>query len=210
MESKEQAGIRFVCHECDALQHVRDIEPGNVATCVCCGSTLFKNPVGGVEKSLALIMASMILFIVANLYPIMTLNIEGIERNATLTDSALIFIKLGRPELAVTVWFTSVFIPGFIISGLLYVLLSIRYELALPYTKPVLVWMTRLYPWDMVDVFFIGILVTLIKLVKLADVLLETGFYAYFVLIIIYAAARSSIEPHYLWECLSKQGGKRQ
>ena len=97
MESKEQAGIRFVCHECDALQYVRGVEPGNVATCICCGSTLFKYPAGGVDKPLALIVASMILFVVANLYPIMTLNIAGIERDATLTDSALIFLELGRP-----------------------------------------------------------------------------------------------------------------
>lgn len=210
MESKEQAGNLFVCHECDALQTIKVIEPGNVAACVCCGSTLFKNPVDGVEKPLALIVASMIFFIVANLYPIITLNIAGIERAATLTESALIFLKLGRPELAVTVWFCCVFLPGFIISGLLYVLLSIRYELGLPYAKPVLAWIIRLYPWEMVDVYYLGILVVLVKLVAMADVLLDTGFYAYSILIFVYAAAASLIEPHFLWECLSKQDSKPQ
>jgi paraquat-inducible protein A len=201
----------FVCHECDALQNVSAIKPGNVATCVCCGSTLFRNPVNGVEKPLALILASMMLYLVANIYPIMTINIAGIERAATLTDSAMIFLDLGSPELAATVWIPSVLIPGFIIFGLLYMLLSIRYDLGLPYTKPTLVWVSRFLPFSMMDVFLLGVLVALVKLVALADVLLGPGFYAFLALIFTYAAATASLEPHVLWECLDEQsGGQRE
>jgi paraquat-inducible protein A len=140
----------------------------------------------------------------------MTLNIAGIERAATLTDSAMIFIELGSPELAATVWLPSVFIPGFIIFGLFYVLLSIHYGLDWLYTKPILVWVSRLQPWGMMDVFLLGVLVALVKLVALADVLLGTGFYAFVVLIFVYAAATASLEPHLLWECLDKQANKHQ
>lgn len=208
MEVNEQANMLFVCHECDALQNVSAIKPGNVATCVCCGSSLFKNPVSGIEKPLALVIASMILFIVANIYPIMTLNIAGIERDTTLTGSALIFLQQGSPELAATVWLPSVFIPGFILFGLFYVLLSIRYNLGWSYTKPILVWVSRLLPWAMMDVFLLGVLVALVKLVALADVFLGIGFYAFVVLIFVYAAAISSLEPHVLWEALDKQANQ--
>jgi uncharacterized paraquat-inducible protein A len=60
----EQHNMLFVCHECDALQNVTGIMPGNVASCVCCGTTLLKSPVSGIEKPLALAIASMILFLV--------------------------------------------------------------------------------------------------------------------------------------------------
>jgi uncharacterized paraquat-inducible protein A len=60
----EQRSTLFVCHECDALQNVSTIKPGNVASCVCCGSTLFKNPVEGIEKPLAFVIAAIILFFV--------------------------------------------------------------------------------------------------------------------------------------------------
>ena len=204
MEITKQNRILFVCHECDALQYVSRIKPGNAASCVCCGSILFKRPVGGIEKPLALIISAAILFLVANIYPIMTINIAGIERAATLTDSAMIFIELGSPELATAVWIPSVLIPGVIISGLLYVLLSIRFNLGWPYTKPMLVWVSRLLPWGMMDVFLLGVLVALVKLVALADVLLGPGFYAFIALIFAYAAATASLEPHLLWECLDK------
>ena len=204
-DAAAQQGTLFICHECDALQRVPAIQPGNVASCACCGSTLFRNPPGGIEIPLALFISALILFLIANAYPIMKLDIAGIERATTLTGSALVFIDEGNPGLALIVWLSSVFIPGFIIVGLIYVLLSIRYALDWPFTKPVLRWVSRMLPWGMMDVFLLGILVSLVKLSALADIVLGTGFYAFAVLIVLYAAASSWLEPHQLWEQLDRQ-----
>ena len=167
----EENHLLYICHECDALHNVSNVEPGTKAICVCCGTTLFKNPVNAIDKPLALVISSLILFLIANIYPIMSLNIAGIERAATLTDSALIFLELGSPDLAVTVWLLSVFIPGVV----------------------------------MIDVFLLGVLVALVKLVALADILLGSGFYALVLLIFSYAATSSSFEPHVLWQRLSNE-----
>lgn len=205
MEAAEHPDILFICHECDALQKVPAMEPGNVATCLCCGSTLFRCPRGGTEAPLALFISSLILFLIANIYPIMKLEIAGIERETTLIGSALIFIHEGYPGLAVIVGLSSVLIPGFIILGLVYILLSIHHQLDWPFTKPVLLWVSRMLPWGMMDVFLLGILVSLVKLSALADIVLGPGFYAFAVLIVLYAAAISSLEPHFLWEQLDRR-----
>jgi len=204
MQITDQPHGLFVCHECDALQNISGIQPGNVATCVCCGSTLFRNPNGGVERPLALIIASAILFLVANIYPIMQIKIAGIEMSATLTGSAVVFFDFGNPVLAAAVWIPVVFIPGVIIFGLLYVLSSIHFNMGLPYTKPILIFASRVLPFGMMDVFLLGVLVALVKLVALADVLLGAGFYAFVVLIFAFAAAIGSLELHELWESLDK------
>ncbi|MFV1985275.1 MAG: paraquat-inducible protein A, partial [Thiohalomonadales bacterium] len=199
MQVLTQSERSYVCPHCDALQTVPEFKPGYITSCVSCGSTLFKSPVNGIEKSLALVITSIILFIVANSYPIMSLNIAGNESNATLTDSALIFVEQGNSILAATVWLPTVLIPGAIIFGLFYILVSIYYDLRWPYTKFILVWVSRLLPWGMMDVFFLGILVALVKLVALADVLLGTGFYAFLALIFTYAATIATLEPYLLW-----------
>ena len=199
----------FVCHECDAFQSISAIQPGNVAVCVCCGSTLFRNPKGGVERPLALILASAILFLVANIYPIMKIKIAGIEQSATLTGSARVFLELGNPALAAGVWVPSVLIPGLIILGLLYILCSIRFNVGFPYTKAILVLVSRFLPFGMMDVFLLGVLVALVKLVALADVLLGAGFYAFVALIFVFAAATASLEVHQLWESLDKQSDEQ-
>ncbi|MFV2059831.1 MAG: paraquat-inducible protein A [Gammaproteobacteria bacterium] len=199
MRLTNQSQHTFICVHCDTLQTVPKIEPGYVSSCICCGNILFKNPINGIEKPLALIITSIILFIIANSYPIMSLSIAGNENDVTLTDSALIFAERGNPILAALVWLPSVLIPGIIIFGLFYILVSIYYDLEFPYTKPILVWLSRLLPWGMMDVFFLAILVALVKLVALADVLLDTGFYAFLALIITYAATIASLEPYLLW-----------
>jgi paraquat-inducible protein A len=205
METVEQSGILFVCHECDALQKVPAVEPGHDATCVRCNSRLFRNPRGGIDKPLALVMASLMIFIVANVHPIMTLDILGVKLNTTITGAAYVFMMSGSPELAAIVWLPSVLLPGLILLGLFYVLFSIRFQKNWRYTKPVLVWISRLLPWGMMDVFLLGVLVSLVKLVGLADVVIDMGFYAFALVVVLYAATIASLEPHTLWESLKDQ-----
>ncbi len=192
----------MACHECDALQNVARIPLGNVALCACCGERLFKNPRSAIEKPLALLFACAILLVVANIYPVMWLSIAGIERHTTLTESALIFYDLGNPELALVVWFTSVILPAFCVFSLLYILFSIHLKRRWPFTRILLVWVSRLLPWGMMDVFLLAILVALVKLISLAEVVLGLGFSAFVALVLSYAAAVSSIEMHILWDRL--------
>ena len=204
-----QPGILFVCHECDALQKVPAVEPGHDADCVRCKSHLFRNPRGGIDKPLALVISALMIFVVANLNPIMTLDILGVKLNTTITGAAYTFMRSGSPELAAIVWLPSVLLPGLILLGLFYVLFSIRFEMNWRYTKPVLVWISRLLPWGMMDVFLLGILVSLVKLVGLAEVVIDMGFYAFFLLVVLYAATIASLEPHTLWEALKDKKGNQ-
>ena len=57
--------------------------------------------------------------------------------------------------------------------------------------------------------FLLGILVSLFKLVGLADVVIDMGFYAFFLLVILYAATIASLEPHTLWEALKDKKGNQ-
>lgn len=201
---KENDNLLMACHECDALQNVAHVPQGNVVLCICCGERLFKNSHSAIEKPLALIFACVILFVVANIYPVMWLSIAGIERETTLTESALIFYDLGSPALALVVWLSSVILPAFCVFSLFYILLSIHFKRNWRFTRRLLVWVSRLLPWGMMDVFLLAILVALVKLVSLADVVLGVGFSAFVALVLCYAAAISSIETHMLWDRLDK------
>ncbi|VAW57863.1 Paraquat-inducible protein A [hydrothermal vent metagenome] len=200
----EQNNHLIICHACDALQKTANAQAGYVVNCVCCGIRLYRQPKGGLDRPLALTLGSFLLFIIANIYPVITLNIAGIESNTTLTGSALIFIQQGRIDLAAVVWLSSVLIPGLSIMGLLYVLLSVRYKRNWPYLRWALAWVSRLLPWGMMDVFFLGVLVALVKLASLAEIILGPGFVALVCLTGVYAAAISSLELHLLWGCIDR------
>ena len=194
----------MACHECDTLQNIAHIPKGNIALCICCGQRLFKNSRSPIEKPLALIIACVILFFVANVFPLMRLNIAGIETHATLTKAAHIFFEFGNPELALMVWFTSVIVPAFCVFSLFYILLSLHLKQRWRFTRLLLAWVSRLLPWGMMDVFLLAILVALVKLVALAEIILGLGFSAFVALVLCYAAAISSIEMHILWDKLDK------
>lgn len=205
MNSSGQAETLFVCHECDAIQQVYNVRQGYATYCACCGAHLFTHPKGGIDTPLALIIASMITFIIANFYPLMTLSIAGVSHTTTLFAASLTFIDKGEPVLALLVFCTVFIVPVIMMSAVLYVLLSIRFDLKLPFTKSVLVWVSRIQPWGMMDVFLLGIIVSFVKLVSDGDVIFGIGFYAFASLIILYAGAMATLEPYLLWQHLDEK-----
>ena len=190
----------IVCHECDALQQVKRLPPGAVARCICCGARLYGNPKGGLDVPLALVISTLVTFLIANAYPLMTIKIAGLSQGTTLSGASWALHQAGMGGLGLVVWLVSVVFPGLLICLTLYVLLSLRFSLRLPHVRTLLTWISRLSPWGMLDVFMLGILVSLVKLAGMADVVIGLGLYAFTALIFLFAATAAKLEPHLLWE----------
>jgi paraquat-inducible protein A len=171
-----------------------------VARCTCCGGRLFGNPRGGLDVPLGLMSAALLLYLIANLYPLLTLEVQGQHHTTTLSGASLSLYRADMGLLAAVVWVTSVIMPGLIIGISLYVLGALRLRLRLPGLRSLLAIVTRLNPWGMMDVFMLGVVVALVKLVGLASVVPGPGLYAFAGLIVIFAAAATRFEPHLLWE----------
>lgn len=200
--SEQQHSNLIACHECDALQQVSNLAPGAVAHCHCCNARLYGNPKGGLDVPLALVLSTLIMFLIANAFPLMTLKIAGLSQGTTLSGASWALYKAGMWELGLVVWLVSVVFPGLLIALNLYVLLALRFSLRLPALRSLLVAISRLSPWGMLDVFMLGILVSLVKLSGMADVVLGIGLYAFTALIFLFAASASRLEPHLLWQRL--------
>ena len=205
MDSSGQSETLFVCHECDAIQQVSSLDPGYSTYCVCCGAHLFSHPKGGIDTPLALIIAALITFIFANVYPLMTIGIADLQQTTTLIGTSLAFVDEGEPLLAFLVLCTAFIIPGLIMTGMFYVLFSLRFNLPLPFIKPILVWISRIQPWGMMDVFLLGLIVSFVKLLNDVDVVFESGFYAFVAVVILYAGVSATLEPYLLWQRLEKR-----
>ena len=202
-EDNGSAGPALIaCEECDTLQRVHEPPPGHSMRCVCCGARLYSKPRGGIEVPLALIVAALVLYLVANLYPLLTLELQGSSRTTTLSGASWALYQDGMPLLAAAVWFTSVLAPGLVIVSSLYVLGALYFSRRLPALGALLAGFCRLNPWGMMDVFMLGVLVALVKLMGQASVVPGPGLYAFAVLIFVFAAAAARLEPRLLWERL--------
>ena len=190
------------CHECDILQTIPPMPPGGTAQCVRCNARLVTNPKGGLDTPLALMLGAAILFLIANFYPLLELDVQGLSRTTTFTGAALTLMREDMLPLGLVVWATSVWAPGLVIAITLYILLAVRFHRHLPLLRPLLAWLSLIRPWGMLDVFMLGILVALVKLAGMADIVLGPGLYAFVPLILFSAGAAATLEPRLLWERL--------
>jgi paraquat-inducible protein A len=57
-------------------------------------------------------------------------------------------------------------------------------------------------PWNMIEVFLLGVLVSLMKLGEMADLVFGLGFWAFAALMVCMAAAVAGIDRNELWDRL--------
>ena len=196
------APIRVSCHFCDALQEAPRLLEGNAAYCCRCGEMLYQNRPRSLARATGFSSAAMIFMVLAHLFPSITVDSGSIRRELTLLEAADALFREANPVMGlVTVLFTVV-APLTLMGGLLYVAAPLRFGIALPGALTV----TRIFqlsePWSMLEVFLVGILVSLLKLGAVGEVHLGTGLWALVGLVFCTAFAMSGIDRLELWDRL--------
>ncbi len=190
------------CHECDLLQRIDSVPVGGSARCPRCGGLLLRHKPGGLQRTLALTLAGLLLFIMANANPIMILELEGQSQSTTLVKGAQVLYQQGMWELSLVVLVTSVLVPLAQICGLLYVLLPLSLDRVPPKVAGVFRTVNRLQPWGMMEVFLLGTLISVVKLAKMAEIVPGLALYSLGALIFVVAASTASLDSHEIWSRL--------
>ena len=195
------AGIPTLCPECDLLQQTPPLPPKSSAQCARCGHTLHRHRPDSVERTLALTITGLVLFAVANAFPFLSFEMQGRVTETTLMTGVEELAAQGKGEVAAVVFFTSILAPGLQLALLLVVLAPLKWGGRLPPGFPTLFrWFKRLVPWGMMDVFMIGILVSVVKLTDMAHIVPGVSLYAFVALIFVLAAAQAALDPDVVWE----------
>lgn len=197
MTSKTRALL--ACPECDALQLAVPLDPGACAQCVRCGADLERNKTASLDRTLAFVLSAAILFAIANAYPLMALDAQGMRSSATLFDTSRELYLSGLWSVALLILMTAIVVPAMELAAFLYMLLPLklgRVPRALPFAFRVT---HAVRPWGMVDVFILGALVSLVKLTQIATVEVGPALYAVGGYILLLTAGLASFEPHALW-----------
>jgi len=189
----------IACHECDLLQKRVPLQGGAVARCRRCAAVLYRDSPNGIDRALAYSLAALVLFIIANAYPIVGLEISGNRQVASLYDTIHALWVEGREEVAVLVGFTTMVSPAVQILLLIYLLFPLRFNRLAQGTVPILRFLQSVSPWSMMEVFLLGILVSLVKLEHLAHVQTGIALWAFGGLIPLLVAAARAFNPDEVW-----------
>ena len=186
------------CPHCDALHRRPPLRRGEKALCVRCGSVLVRRHRMAPDHVLALVVAAVIVFAIANAFPIVDLRIQGLHSGTTLFGAVAALWSDGRQPMAMLVFATTQALPLLDLCCMLALLLVASRPRRPVWFGPLLRFVQELRPWGMVEVFMLGVVVSLIKLSGMAHILPGTALWAFAALTVLMAAILS-FHPHQLW-----------
>lgn len=167
----QNAANLVCCEECDVVYKRIELKKGEKAYCLRCGAALYKNG-RTLEQLLPLVIASLIMFVISNSFPIVQIELQGIRSETTLFGAVIAMFNAGRGLVAVLVLLTTIIFPLCELLLLLYVLLPVTVLKIKPFGMAIALRIVRVFRiWGMIEVFLIGVLVTLVKLVMMVTII---------------------------------------
>ena len=194
--------IRVSCHFCDALQEAPRLLEGDAAHCCRCGEMLYQNRPRSLARATGFSSAALIFMLLAHLFPSITVDSGSIRRELTLLEAADALFREANPLMGVVAVLFTVVAPLTLMGGLLYVAAPLRFGVALPGALTVTKIFQLSEPWSMLEVFLVGILVSLLKLGAVGEVHLGAGLWALVGLVFCTAFAMAGIDRLELWDRL--------
>jgi len=189
----------WICEHCDTVYRRRKLARGEVARCLRCDAILARHHSIGVRGMLALVITAMIAFVQANIWPIVTLGLNGQLISATLWGCIMMMWREHAEVVAVIAALTLFFFPIIKMGFLFWILAYARLRRRAPGFRWIMVMLYRLGPWTMSEVFVLGALVAIVKAHMYFEVQPNAGIFAYGVLMLIITAF-SSIDVRRFWD----------
>ena len=195
----------IACDECDLLEAIPALEEKASARCRRCGALVYRRRARSIERTLALTLAGLILLAVANAYPFLGFELEGTLIQTTLIGGIEHLYENDKFAIAAVVFVTAILAPVLQLLTSLYVFLPLYLHRRPWNLHKVFRWIQHVQPWAMIEVFMLGILVSIVKLSQMATIVPGIALWAFALLIIVLAAASAVMDPAEVWRRLELQ-----
>ena len=196
----------IACNGCDLLLEHVEVEPGLALFCPRCGKKLQAPKKNSVDKTLALSITALLLYLPAAFMPLMTLDTLGFEESGSIVDGVVRLYDRGYLFVSLLVLLTSLLFPLVKLSLLFVVSLSFKLK-RYPDSLPLLMRsFHHLDRWGMLEVYLIGILVTIIKMYHLANIHYDIGFFCFVGLLLATLCSSTAMDEHLFWDLIERKG----
>lgn len=188
------------CHECDLLQRLPPSSHEEVAIqCVRCGALLQRRDSRHIERPLALMCSVAVLFLIANLFPIIGIDSTGMHRSVSIVQAVRTLWDDDMKLVSGLVLTTTLLAPGLEIFALTIILGAIHFGWRFAGLRFLMRMAFYSRPWSMVEVFVLGILVSVVKLSHIAHINTGIALWCYGALILLFTAAMACLDQKSLW-----------
>ena len=192
-------GSLVVCGHCGLAHRWQPLPETSQARCTRCDAVLARAHRLSIQGILALTLAAAAAFVIALSSPLMSLSLRGGAETATLPQAISIAWQDNQQLIAILAGITALLAPAAFIGLRLYVLIP----LAAGNKAPGFAWCRarthQAARWNMVEVFTVGVLLSLVRLAGLADTTPEAGLFALGAMTALFAAIESAGLKHLWW-----------
>ncbi|MDQ7046394.1 MAG: paraquat-inducible protein A [Sulfurovum sp.] len=183
LENEAALDNLIICYQCYTLHEEVPIKDGSKACCSECGGILYRYDTKLVDHGLALSITGLIFFVLANSFSLIQMDILGTKQFITIPKTILSLFENGFYLVGFLVGFLIFIFPLmiFLINILLFTLL--KFKRGEKTTKELLILLAHIKPWSMADIFFISLLVALVKLVAFGQIHIGIAFWTLMVFV---------------------------
>jgi paraquat-inducible protein A len=189
-----------VCGQCGMPHRWRPLAPQSIARCTRCEAILGRGHRSTITTLLSLTITASVVFLIALGSDVISLDMRGVARATTLPGAIHAMWDEGQEIIAVLTAITALVAPALFLGVRLYVLVPLaagRVPRGFAACVRVLHQAGR---WNMVEVFTIGALLSLVRLASLADAMPGPGLLALGAVMILAAAIESAGLKHLWWQ----------
>ena len=194
----------IACPQCDALSEKPETVEGQKVLCNGCGTKLYDHKVNSLNRTCAIAIAGLLVYWPAISAPIMNILLFGQTSEASLIDCILIFIEQEYYLVAIGLFVFTLAMPLVKLGSALYIASAIKFDKVKPSMLNFFRTYHQLDSWTMLNVFMLGIVVSIYKLVEMASLSIDVGFISIALLLVFSTLVTVTLDHHLIWEKLSE------
>ncbi|MGL6565845.1 paraquat-inducible protein A [Aeromonas dhakensis] len=190
------------CEECDLLVPATTLAVGEASSCPRCGHTLSRHLPEQERRPIAYGFAAIIMFVLSNAFTFMSFSAKGVGQEMTFLQCITTLVDQGYLFLGAVLSLTLIGLPLVYMGSIMLVLWRVDKDLHSNALRSLGRLLCRIKPWLMVDVFLIGVLISLVKLMGMADIKMGLSFWAFVGYTLLLIKMISSLDRMWLWQRL--------
>jgi paraquat-inducible protein A len=195
------------CEECSLVC----VPAEHDGRCPRCGAHVHERKPDSLNRTMALVIAGIILYIPANIYPVLTVIQLGSGAPSTIMGGVEELVSSKMYPLALLVFFASVLVPLFKLIGLVSMIGATSLTGTAEKAGVLLRQRTKLYfivawigRWSMVDIFMESLLGALVQFGRAVTIEPGMGALAFCSVVIVTIFAAEAFDPRLMWDAAAR------
>ena len=197
------------CPECDLLFRLPNLEPGQTALCPRCDFAIAQRVRDGYYRPMTYAISALLFLCIALTTPFLSMQASGLGNTMTLPQMIRSMVFFDQEAVAALLLCFIVLIPGLALIGIILLCLTLLRRQLHSWVIPLARLLFTVNPWAMVEVFAIGVLVSLVKIAGMAKVTLGFAFWGYLAFALCFLLAMKNLDRHTVWTAIERLGIER-